>query len=209
MTSLNGTLASGDNALALVLESAQGKTAIALAEAVAACRQYLLLIANQELDPALIAKAGASDLVQETLLTAEREFHAFRGATQGELLRWLRQILLNHLVETRRRYLQTQKRAAGRELSLDGLFRSAAEGVAADASTPSRRLMRRETEEMVQAAVERLPERYRAVIELRYWEKLPFEEVAQRMEISSDAARQLWRRAIERLRRELKGKLGV
>lgn len=46
----------------------------ALGESLEACRAYLLLVARQEIDPALMAKAGASDLVQETFLEAQRDF---------------------------------------------------------------------------------------------------------------------------------------
>jgi RNA polymerase sigma-70 factor (ECF subfamily) len=38
------------------------------------CRQYLLGIAQHELDADLRAKGGASDLVQETFLDAQRLF---------------------------------------------------------------------------------------------------------------------------------------
>ena len=38
------------------------------------CRQYLLLVANEELDSELTAKSGASDMVQETFLRAQHNF---------------------------------------------------------------------------------------------------------------------------------------
>ena len=47
-----------------------------------ACRAYLLLIAGREPDTQLRAKAGASDLVQETLLEAFRDFAGFHGDTE-------------------------------------------------------------------------------------------------------------------------------
>jgi Sigma-70 region 2 len=34
----------------------------------------------------------ASDLIQETMLEAYRDFHRFRGVTEAEWLAWLRQI---------------------------------------------------------------------------------------------------------------------
>src|SRR4051794_37311480 len=57
------------------------------------CRQYLLLVANHAMEPDLLRKADASDIVQETFLEAQRSFPHFRGRTKPELISWLRRIL--------------------------------------------------------------------------------------------------------------------
>src|SRR5262245_9801346 len=75
-----------------------------------ALRGYLLMVAGEELDPALRAKGGASDLVQETFLEAHRDFNQFRGADEAELLAWLRRLLLNNVANFGRRYRGTEKR---------------------------------------------------------------------------------------------------
>jgi DNA-directed RNA polymerase specialized sigma24 family protein len=64
-----------------------------------ACRRYLLLIADRELDPALKAKGGASDLVQQTFLEAHRDFGRFHGDSEEQLLAWLRQPLRYNLAD--------------------------------------------------------------------------------------------------------------
>src|SRR5262245_37348302 len=51
----------------------------ALGHALEGCRGYLLHVAMQELDADLASKAGASDLVQETFLEAQRDFARFQG----------------------------------------------------------------------------------------------------------------------------------
>jgi RNA polymerase sigma factor (sigma-70 family) len=61
----------------------------------------------------------------------------------------------------------------------------------------------REQAETVDAALGRLPEDYRRVIELRNREDRPFAEVGAILGRSADAARMLWFRAVERLQREL------
>jgi DNA-directed RNA polymerase specialized sigma24 family protein len=43
------------------------------------------------------------------------------------------------------------------------------------------------------------------VVVLRNWDRLPFEEIAVRMERTAEAARKLWSRAIVRLQQELEG----
>ena len=49
------------------------------------CRQYLLMIANAVIGPELQAKLGASDLVQDTFVEAQRHLAGFRGTTSAEL----------------------------------------------------------------------------------------------------------------------------
>src|SRR5262249_11646826 len=159
-------------------------------------RDYLLLIAQRELDPDLKAKGGASDLVQETFLEAQRDFAQFHGASEAELLAWLRQLLLNNVANFTRQFRETAKRCVDREVSLGGdrsSFNQAAE-VAGDAPTPSDVAVRHEQAEAVERALARMPDDYRAVLQLRYREELPFEEVAQRMSRSANAVRKLWAR---------------
>ena len=79
----------------------------AIGGALEACRGYLLGIAERELDADLRAKGGASDLVQDTFLEAQRDFAGFRGETQADLLAWLRRLLLNNLANFARTYRQT------------------------------------------------------------------------------------------------------
>src|SRR5262245_48322024 len=82
------------------------------------CRPYLLLIANQELPPDLWAKAGPSDLVQETFLEAQRDFAQFRGGTEAELLAWLRALLVHNLDNFTRGFRAAAKRDVAREVAI-------------------------------------------------------------------------------------------
>ncbi len=61
----------------------------------------------------------------------------------------------------------------------------------------------REEADRVDAALARLPEDHRRVIELRNREGRPFGEIGDILGRSADAARMLWFRAVERLQREL------
>ena len=63
--------------------------------------------------------------------------------------------------------------------------------------------MRLEREFQVADALTRLPEDYQEVIVLRNLERLPFEEVAQRMGRSRPATQMLWMRAVRKLQEEL------
>src|SRR5262245_19783679 len=181
------------------LEAARAGSPEALGRALEACRAYLLHVANAELDPGLRAKAGASDLVQETVLEAQRIFERFHGSDAGELHAWLRAILSNKLATFTRQYRSTDKRQVAREQSLS----PAAPLGPAPVSTPSAAAVRLEVAGAVERALEKLPEHYRQVIRWRQWEGLSFEEIARRLDRTPDAARMLWWRAVERLEQEL------
>jgi RNA polymerase sigma-70 factor (ECF subfamily) len=187
------------------LPAAQAGSKEALGQILDACRGYLLRIAGQELDPGLRAKGGASDLVQETLLDACRDFAQFHGDSEQQLLAWLRRLLLNNLSNFARRYRDTAKRQATAEVPLDpgGSSANWADTLAGGDSTPSAHAVAGEQAEALQHALERLPDDYRQVLLLRYQGELPFEEIGRQMGRSANAVEKLWLRAVERLRHEL------
>src|SRR5688572_14446996 len=73
-------------------------------------RNYLTLLARLQIGPQLRGKVDDSDLAQEVFLKAHRDFGAFRGHTEAELVAWLRQILAWTLANQIRRYLGTRGR---------------------------------------------------------------------------------------------------
>lgn len=165
------------------------------------CRQYLLLVAERELDPGLRGKLGASDLVQQTFLDAERGFGQFRGQSDEELRAWLQRILRNQAGREVRRFRLAAKRDVRCEQPLSsfaaiGLLR----GVASDVETPSRQLQAAEEESLLLVALSQLPGHYQNVIHLRNNERKSFEEIGELLGRSAEAARKLWVRAIDQLR---------
>jgi RNA polymerase sigma-70 factor (ECF subfamily) len=189
-----------------LLAAARSGSQEALGRALETCRRYLLLVAQRNLDPKLQAKGGASDLVQETFLEAQRDFGQFQGTTETELLAWLRRLLLNNVGNFARRYRDTDKRAVGREVALPGEGSSAGAGALAGSEpTPSGLAMEQEQAQALQRALARLPDEYRCVIQLRYQQAKSFEEIGRLLNRSPDAARKLWTRAMERLRQEWEG----
>jgi RNA polymerase sigma-70 factor, ECF subfamily len=169
------------------------------------CRGYLLLVAGQELAPDLRAKGGASDLVQETFLEAQKDFGRFRGTSEAELVAWLRSLLLHRLSKFARRFRKTQKRGLGREVATGATDSAADPGaaVASDTPTPSGHLMAREQLQALEGVLAGLPEDYRRVLAWRYQEQKSFEEIGRLMDRSAEAVRKLWWRALGRLQAEL------
>jgi RNA polymerase sigma-70 factor (ECF subfamily) len=187
------------------LAAARGGSTEALGQLLESYQGYLLLVARRELAPDLQAKGGASDLVQEAFLDAYRDFAQFRGTTEVELRAWLRRLLLNNLAAFTRRYRDTAKRATAAERPLAAGSSSAdgANGLIADASSPSTQAMAHEQAEALRLALERLPADYQRVLRLRYEEELPFEEIGRLMDRSANAAEKLWARAVARLQQEM------
>lgn len=188
-----------------LLQAARTGSNEALGDVLEACRAYLLLVANKELNPALWAKTGPSDLVQQTFLEAQQDFDQFRGATPQELRAWLRQILRNNVSNTDRRFRGTSKRQLGREVALDpgGSSGDACRGLAAETLSPSGEAASREQVAALTGAIQRLPDDYQKVVRWRYRDNKSFEEIAGFLNRSENAVRKLWFRAVERLQKEL------
>ena len=188
-----------------LLAAARQGSSQSLGDALEICRQYLLLVANRELDEQLQAKGGGSDLVQETFFEAQRDFAKFTGSTQDEMLAWLRRILLNNVANFRRFHLETGKRNAGLERPIHDEQSTSGAGpeLPSPQQTPSQWAIKKERIDALDGALTRLPEEQRQVIVLRNQQHLSFEAIGAKMGKTADAARKLWARAVERLQQEL------
>ena len=87
------------------------------------CRGYLGYVARAQVESWLRVKVDASDVVQQTMMEAHRDFDRFAGKSEQEWLGWLRKILSHNVADFVRAYRGTSKRRAGREVR----FRDAAE----------------------------------------------------------------------------------
>jgi RNA polymerase sigma-70 factor (ECF subfamily) len=191
------------------LQAARAGSGEAFGRLLDTCRQYLLLVANQQLPADVQGKVGPSDLVQETFLKAHRNFAQFHGDSEEELRAWLRQILLNTLANVLRQYRRTGSREVGREVRLaaDDPVAPRQPGLPAEAP-PGDGLVAEEEAEALRRALAQLPEEYRQVIQWRNWERRPFEEIGRLLGRSPEAARKLWGRAVDRLGQILEGPNG-
>lgn len=169
------------------------------------CREYLLLVANCELERDVQPKVAPSDLVQETFLEAQHCFDRFTGSSEQELLRWLRRMLLNNLRDAARRYRRTQKAAVHREVPLDvARWGVDGNGLSSPDQTPQTLSVQNEELARVESALARLPDDQRQAVILRNFLLLPFAEIGSRLDRSGEAARKLWGRAMRTLQRQLR-----
>src|SRR5260221_14731294 len=67
-------------------------------------RNYLMLLSRLQIGRRLQGKLDAGDVVQEVFLRAHAHFGQFRGGSEAEFIRWLRQILASPQAELGRDY---------------------------------------------------------------------------------------------------------
>lgn len=142
----------------------------------------------------------ARDATQETFLRAFRAIGGFRGDAQFET--WLYRIAVNASLSLRVR------RARHRHELLDDRAaalptRGAGTEPAEPANAPEERWA---LHDRLEAALARLPERWRAVVVLRDVYDLPHEEIARQLGVSVNATKIRLHRARRRLRAELEGR---
>ncbi len=169
-------------------------------------RNYLVLLARLQIGRRLQGKVDPLDVVQETFLTAHRDFARFRGNSEGELLGWLRQMLAADLADVARRY-SAQRRDVRLERrlaeELEQSSRDLSRALVAVQSSPSQRAARRELAVLLADTLETLPPDYAEVLVLHHLQGLTFPEVAERMKRSLDSVKKLWMRGLARMRQNL------
>jgi RNA polymerase sigma-70 factor (ECF subfamily) len=171
------------------LAAAKGGDSAARWRALEACRDYLRLVVRRGRLSEAAGVQSTSDLVQGTFVDAWRQFSKFRGGSPVQLRAWLKAILIHAAYNARRRT----------GLAQFGSWRTA-RVAPASTSSPSQAAQRKSAGEALDAALEALSERHRAVIHLRLWDRLSFVEIGARMDLSEDAARMLYGRALAKLR---------
>jgi RNA polymerase sigma-70 factor (ECF subfamily) len=117
---------------------------------------------------------------------------------------WLRKTAHDRLLNHRRDHLQAARRSVARELPLpDGSSMLLAAPLLHATSSPSRRLIAREYERLVGEAVGELADLDREVLLMRNVEGLSQREIAQVLDLTHDAVRKRYGRALVKLQRLL------
>jgi RNA polymerase sigma-70 factor, ECF subfamily len=168
-------------------------------------RDRLKRMVAVHLDRRLAARVDPSDIVQEALLEAHREFSDYLRRRPLPVFPWLRQFAWDKLLKCHRAHIKVQKRSIGREQrwELDLPDESAmqlAHRLIAVGTSPSRRLIRDELRQRVRAALETASPRDREILVIRHLEEMSAAEIAATLGITERAAKARHTRALERLR---------
>jgi RNA polymerase sigma-70 factor (ECF subfamily) len=207
LTNWSGGRGAEDDLVGQLIRAAREGSEEALGQLTEACRTYLLLVANRELPTDIQGKVAPSDVVQDTFLEVCRDFPQFAGHSRHELLGWLRRILLNNVADAYRRYEQTGKRRASREVPLRDPDTQSRLGIdfALDTTSPSQAAIAHEEQADLNRALSSLPGHYREVLLLHHRDGLSFEEISRRVNRSAEAVRKMWLRAVKQLQQDLEG----
>lgn len=176
--------------------------------------RYLNSLSRGHIDDRIRVRISASDVVQETLLEAHRDFPDFIGTSVEEFTGWLRRILFNNLARALEVHVLAAKRDVRKQRSIEhhenpnqstvGLV-GALEG---NLTSVSAALHQEDLLKDLTLAINQLPEDYRRVIQLRNFENLSFNQIAERLGRNPGATRMLWVRAVEKLKRFMPPKDG-
>jgi RNA polymerase sigma-70 factor (ECF subfamily) len=152
----------------------------------------------------LRVKLDIDDVLQEVSLDACRAIGSFRGSTEVEFHAWLRKILESVLSNQVRYYFSAQRRDLRRERRFGGDLENSSQwlerSLVAPTTSPTQQATRREGAVRLAEALATLPPAYREVIVLRHLEGLSFPDVARRLGRTEDSVKNMWVRALHRLR---------
>lgn len=159
-------------------------------------RRYEGKVYNQGLR--LLGNASdAMDLMQEVFLGVYRNLHRFRG--DAKFSSWLFRIAHNKAVDMNRRNrlmkIAPRSKDADADDGLDSI-------PAAAVYEPDSKLREREQNRRVVAMLQTLPLTQRLVVELKVFQSLTFEEIAQMQDISTNTAKTRFYAALKKLKTE-------
>lgn len=150
----------------------------------------------------LAGRIDPSDVIQEAFAEAAQRYAEYCSERRLPPYIWMHLLTLQRLQIIERRHLQAQKRSVSREAELPQLEVSSAtlaELLVDSNTTPGHSAIKHELIEKVRAALESMSPQDREILVLRHFEQLNHKESAQAIGIEPAAARQRYRRALERL----------
>ena len=109
----------------------------------------------------------ADDIAQETFVKMYEALDGFRG--EAKLYTWLYRIMMNAVIH------RTRKKKTRNAVNLDDV----GDTLVSSELTPDSRMEKTETTRLIEEAIEQLPPKQREVFLLRFYDELPYEEIAQ------------------------------
>ena len=167
----------------------------ALTDIFASERARLRRMIARRLDKRVLARLDASGVVQDAFLRASRELDDYLTAPQVNPLVWLRILARRTVYDLHERHLQSQKRDPDREDS-PALIRELSASMPAPDSDAARAEVHRRVNEFVAG----MNEKDRIVLTLRHVDELTIREIAEEVDITVEAAKKRYIRALRRLR---------
>src|SRR5438874_10315008 len=177
-----------------LLDQAKAGNADAVDQLLARHREPIRRMIDLRLDPAIVQRLDASDVVQDVLLEASRRLQDYLKNPAMPFHLWLRHIAKDHIIDAHRRHHQAQKRGVNREQPLarpGWLDQSSLElaGQLVDPErTPASAAIQEELQQRLHTALAQLDEDDRDILLMRHFEQLPNQEVASLLGLTEAAA---------------------
>lgn len=164
--------------------------------------QRILRIVRLRLGPKLRGRLESMDIVQEVMLRALRGFEQFEARDEAAFLHWISRLVHNE-IRDQADFHGAAKRDAAKEVASHNNSeenRSVLSQIPADSVyRPSFQLRLKDDVLRLEAAMDRLNETQRDVIVMRQYEGMSFREIGLEMNLSEDAARMQFSRALDKL----------
>ncbi len=109
---------SGNRDSLILLQQARLGQGDALGLLLEKLRPWLRVMAQSMLVDDVAARVDASDVVQQTCLSAHKKIQQFQGDDVGQFMAWIREIHQCNLRDELRRHVEAEERAVGREVPL-------------------------------------------------------------------------------------------
>ncbi len=169
-------------------------------------REAVRRMIDLRLDPAIVQRLDASDVVQEVLIEASRRLQDYLKNPVMPFHLWLRHIAKDHMIDAHRRHHQAQKRGVNREQPMhrpgwsDRSSLDLAGQLLDQDLTPASAAIQEEMQRKLREAIEQLDDDDREVILMRHYEMLANQEVAESLGLTEAAASMRYLRAVRKLR---------
>ena len=175
-----------------------------LAAAFAEHRQRLFALAEKRLNPILLKRLSAEDVLSEAYVNAVKRPEYFAAHDDVPVYFKLRTILVQTICDIERRHLKAQGRDAYREADRDEEQSGACcAEIAADITYPVSRVDRNERHALLRSALAGMPESDRAILVMRHFDGMGNSECAAALGLTEKAASIRYVRALERLEKKL------
>jgi RNA polymerase sigma-70 factor (ECF subfamily) len=108
----------------------------------------------------------ADEIAQETFVKVYEALGSFRGESQ--FYTWVYRIMMNAVI------YKTRRKRVKKDVELEDV----AETIAAEGGSPDEGIQRQEMTKLIEEAIETLPPKQREVFLMRFYDEMPYEEIA-------------------------------
>ncbi len=167
-------------------------------------RSRLIKIISLIINLRLQGRVDASDVIQDTFIEASRTLDRYLENPEIPVFLWLRRLAGEKLLQANRFHLETKKRSAKREVSLNqempqACSLSLASRLVGSATSPSEVAIRNENKRRLESALNQMDAIDREVLVLRHFEQLSGRESAIVLEMGYEAVKKRYARALDKL----------